>query len=257
MALLLWFSSMEALLPADILTLQQALAAARLHVAAVEIRAGEAEARAANIEAINADLVARNALLELQNAKIQRALYGPRSARLIAQLELAFEDLDADATEAERRAALAAAKTTTVTAFTRARTPRRDFPAHLPRERVVIAAPSHCACCGSDRLSKLGEDVTCTLERIPASMKVIETVREKFSCRNCDRISQPPAPFHVTPRRLFGPQLLASVLFEKFGQHQPLNRQRAQPVDARRSGRRRRSGIAALASATRSACSRG
>ena len=221
--------AMKTPLPDDILSLQQALAAAKQHVATVEIRANEAEARAANSEAINADLLARNALLELQNAKMQRALYGPRSersARLIAQLELAFEDLDADATEAERRAALAAAKTTTVAAFTRTRAPRRDFPAHLPRERVVIAAPSHCTCCGSDRLSKLGEDVTRTLERIPASMKVIETVREKFSCRNCDRISQPPAPFHVTPRGMFGPQLLASILFEKFGQHQPLNRQR-------------------------------
>jgi len=115
MALLLWFLSMEALLPADILTLQQALAAAQLHVAAVELRADEAEARAANVLAINADLLARNALLELQNAKMQRALYGPRSersARLIAQLELAFEDLDADAAEAERLAAQAAAKTT-------------------------------------------------------------------------------------------------------------------------------------------------
>ena len=245
MALLLWFLSMEALLPADILTLQQALAAAQLHVAAVELRADEAEARAANVLAINADLLARNALLELQNAKMQRALYGPRSersARLIAQLELAFEDLDADAAEAERLAAQAAAKTTTVTAFTRARAPRRDFPAHLPRERVVITAPSHCACCGSDRLAKLGEDVTCTLERIPASMKVFETVREKVPCRNCDTISQPPAPFHVTPRGMFGPKLLASILFEKFGQHQPLNRQRdryalqgcrAQSVDAR------------------------
>jgi len=221
--------AMKAPLPADIVTLQQALVAAQRHAASVEIRADEAEARAANVDAINADLLARNALLELQNAKMQRALHGPRSersARLIAQLELAFEDLDTDATEAERRAALAAAKTTTVAAFMRARTPRRDFPAHLPRERVVIAAPSHCACCGSDRLSKLGEDVTCTLERIPVSMKVIETVREKFSCRNCDRISQPPAPFHVTPRGMFGPQLLASILFEKFGQHQPLNRQR-------------------------------
>ena len=114
--------------------------------------------------------------------------YGPRSersARLIAHLELAFEDLDADATEAERRAAFAAAKTTTVTAFTRARTPRRDFPAHLPRERVVIAAPSHCACCGSDRLSKLGEDVTCTLERIPASMKIIGNRPIVTACPGC------------------------------------------------------------------------
>jgi len=32
-------------------------------------------------------------------------------------------------------------------------------------------------------------------------------------------------PFHVTPRGFAGPNLLAMILFEKFGQHQPLNRQ--------------------------------
>ena len=47
----------------------------------------------------------------------------------------------------------------------------------------------------------------------------------KFSCRACETISQPPAPFHVTPRGFAGPNLLAMILFEKFGQHQPLNRQ--------------------------------
>jgi transposase len=50
-------------------------------------------------------------------------------------------------------------------------------------------------------------------------------VREKFTCRECETITQPPAPFHVTPRGFIGPNLLAMVLFEKFGQHQPLNRQ--------------------------------
>jgi transposase len=54
---------------------------------------------------------------------------------------------------------------------------------------------------------------------------VIQTVREKFSCRDCETITQPPAPFHVTPRGFAGPNLLAMILFEKFGQHQPLNRQ--------------------------------
>jgi transposase len=54
---------------------------------------------------------------------------------------------------------------------------------------------------------------------------VIQTVREKFTCRDCKKISQPPAPFHPTPRGWAGPNLLAMVLFEKFGQHQPLNRQ--------------------------------
>lgn len=55
--------------------------------------------------------------------------------------------------------------------------------------------------------------------------KVIETVREKFTCRDCEKISQPPAPFHATPRGFIGPQLLATILFDKFGMHIPLNRQ--------------------------------
>jgi transposase len=74
-------------------------------------------------------------------------------------------------------------------------------------------------------LSKLGEDITETLEVIPKSWKVIQHVREKFTCRDCEKISQAPAPFHVIARGWAGPSLLAMVLFEKFGQHQPLNRQ--------------------------------
>ena len=83
----------------------------------------------------------------------------------------------------------------------------------------------NCPCCGSTKLSKLGEDVTETLEVVPRQWKVIQTVRERFSCRQCEAITQPPAPFHVTPRGFAGPSLLAMILFEKFGQHQPLNRQ--------------------------------
>jgi len=122
-------------------------------------------------------------------------------------------------------AAQAAARTQTVKSFERKRPARKPFPAHLPRERVVIEAPQSCPCCGSDKLLKLGEDVTETLEVIPRQWKVIQTVREKFSCRACEKITQPPAPFHVTPRGFAGPNLLAMILFEKFGQHQPLNRQ--------------------------------
>ncbi len=83
-----------------------------------------------------------------------------------------------------------------------------------------------CACCGSERLSKIGEDVTETLEVIPRRWKVIQTVREKFTCRDCEKVSHPPAPFHATPRGWAGPNLLATILFEKYGQHVPLNRQR-------------------------------
>jgi transposase len=55
---------------------------------------------------------------------------------------------------------------------------------------------------------------------------VIETVREKVSCRVCEKITQPPAPFHVTPRGMFGPHFLANLAFQKYGLHQPLNSQR-------------------------------
>jgi transposase len=43
-------------------------------------------------------------------------------------------------------------------------------------------------------LAKLGEDITETLEVILRQWKVMQTVREKFSCRECETITQPPAP---------------------------------------------------------------
>lgn len=175
-----------------------------------------------------ADDAATIARQNLEIAKLKRQLYGPRSersARLIAQMELELEELEAAATEDELAAELAAAKTTTVAPFARRRPSRQPFPAHLPRERIVVPAPTVCACCGGNRLRKLGESVTETLEVIPRQWKVIQHVREKMTCRDCEKISEPPAPFHVTPRGWAGPNLLAMLLFEKFGQHQPLNRQ--------------------------------
>ena len=165
---------------------------------------------------------------KLRIAKLERQVYGQRSersGRLIDQLSLTFEELEAGATEDEIAAEAAAAKTTHVAGFTRKRPERNTFPDHLPRERVVINPPTACECCGGKRLRKLGEDVTRTLETQPRQWKVIETVREKFTCRDCDKISQAPAPFHAVARGWAGPSLLAMIVFEKFGQHQPLNRQ--------------------------------
>src|SRR3954451_5884420 len=188
----------------------------------------EAEAAAARAQAMSSSTEALIAHLKLEIEKLRRALYGSRSerkARLLEQMELALEELEAAAAEDELTAEKVAAGSSTVPSFQRKRASRKPFPAHLPRERIVIAAPEHCPCCGSARLSKLGEDITETLEVIPRRWKVIQTVREKFSCRQCETITQPPAPFHVTPRGFAGPNLLAMILFEKFGQHQPLNRQ--------------------------------
>ena len=67
--------------------------------------------------------------------------------------------------------------------------------------------------------------MTETLELVPRRWKVVQTVREKFVCRACETITQPPAPFHPIARGRAGPELLATILDAKFAQHLPLNRQ--------------------------------
>src|SRR3984957_10407336 len=208
-------------LPDDIDALKRALLAERDRAARVAAELAVAQARASDDQA----LIAHQ---QLQIAKLTRALYGQhaeRSVRLVDQMELAFEELESSATEDELAAERAAAKTTNVVAFTRKRPARQPFPEHLPRERVVEPGPQTCQCCGGTRLRKLGEDITETLEVIPRQWKVIQHVREKLTCRDCEKISQAPAPFHVIARGWAGPSLLAMILFEKYGQHQPLNRQ--------------------------------
>src|SRR5664280_248253 len=208
-------------LPDDVDALKDALLVERARAFEVTAELMVARARAA-------EDVALIAQQKLRIAKLERQVYGQRSersARLIDQLALTFEELDTSATEDELAAEAAVAKTTSVRGFTRKRPERNTFPDHLPRERVVIDPPTACECCGGNRLRKLGEDVTRTLETQPRQWKVIETVREKFSCRDCEKITQAPASFHVIARGWAGPSLLAMIMFEKFGQHQPLNRQ--------------------------------
>jgi transposase len=216
---------------AEIEALRAALAEAEARADA-ESRADEAaqaKAAAAHAQALVSGGEALIAHLKLEIEKLRRELYGQRSERkqrLLDQLELQLEEMEATASEDEALAAAAAEKAkTTVGPFQRRKPVRKPFPEHLPRERVVLPAPCDCAACGSSRLVKMGEDVTETLEVIPRQWKVIQTVREKFTCRDCERISQPPAPFHPTPRGWAGPSLLAMIVFEKYGQHQPLNRQ--------------------------------
>jgi hypothetical protein len=165
-------------LPDDVETLKAALMVARAEAAAARARQSDDHALIAH--------------LKLQIEKLNRDRYGPRSertGRLLDQLELTLEELESSATEDELAAEMAAAKTMKVASFTRKRPSRQPFPGHLPRERVIVPGPVVCACCGGARLSRLGEDITETLEVVPKSWKVIQHVREKFTCRDCEKIS--------------------------------------------------------------------
>src|SRR5215470_2727111 len=124
------------------------LAAAHAMILAERQARLAAEAEAASAQADLSSSAALIAHLKLEIEKLRRTLYGARAQRQ--------------------------------------RPVRKPFPDDIRRERVVLEAPSSCPCCGGSRLSKLGEDVTETLELIPRQWKVIETVREKFSCRDCE-----------------------------------------------------------------------
>ena len=203
-------------LPDDIATLRAALTAEQL-------ARREAEARASGAEAMVAHL-------KLLIARLKRDKYGASSERgrkLIDQLELELGELVAAASEDTTKAEKAADKEG------RTRRPdspppgqpvRAPLPAHLPRERVVLPSPTACPCCGG-KLSKLGEDITETLEVEPIQWKVIQTVREKFSCRACET-DHPAAgtlpPYRPRPGRA---EPAGHDPEAKFGQHLPLNRQ--------------------------------
>jgi len=162
--------------------------------------------------------------LKLFILKLKRMQFGPRSEKFtrdIAQLELQLEDLEAAQAAAEPEPAQQADKQQRA-----ARKPaRRPLPADLPRETETIE-PRQKACpdCGGG-LKLLGADVSETLEYIPASFKVIRTVRPKLSCACCSRIVQEPAPNRPIARGLAGAGLLAHVLVAKYADHLPLYRQ--------------------------------
>lgn len=217
-------------LPTDLASAHALIIVQREALSAAQDRATAAEARATAAES---DAKFRALLIEKLKYTIQKLRheqFGQSSERgaLLDQLELQLADLEEDAAQAEMAARMtAASEKITVPSFERRRPARRPLPEHLPRERIVYPAPLACPCCGGGTLRKIGEDVTETLELIPRQWKVIQHVREKFSCRACEAITQPPAPSHPIARGRAGPKLLAHILFSKYSLHLPLNRQSA------------------------------
>ena len=241
--------------PRDVEALRTALAASEARADAMADEAARSRAAALGAEAVIATL-------RLEVEKLGRALYGRRSerrARLLDQLELQLEELEAAAGDDELAAEPAAPRRGITPAAERRRPARKPFPAHLPRERVVIEAPCACAACGSGRIVKLGEDGEPSVRgrwrarrsrscpavggrsapsgKCACARRVECPLNTRLTLLACERNPQPPAPFHPTPRGRAGPGFLAfatglgsvatrgSLLSEKFGQHQPLDRQ--------------------------------
>lgn len=99
----------------------------------------------------------------------------------------------------------------------------------LPRETRTIELPEAerlCPCC-NEAMCRIGEEVSERLDYTPALLKVIETRRVKYACKQHEEsgVMTPPAPVHPIEKGMATSGLLAHVLVAKYKDHLPLYRQ--------------------------------
>lgn len=163
-------------------------------------------------------LLSENKHLKLLVAKLQRHQFGRRSESLNSdQLHLLLgQETTDDIPEKRQRPPAASLK---------GKPSRNPLPPHLPREEKRYPVNDDaCRQCGG-HLQFVGDDVSETLEYIPARFKVIRHVRPKWACKCCNQLIQAPAPERPIPQGIAGPDLLAQVLVSKYCDHLPLYRQ--------------------------------
>ena len=110
---------------------------------------------------------------------------------------------------------------------------RSKLPMDTLRETIIYDISDdekQCDCCGHE-LHKMGEDKSEKLEFVPAQIKVVEHVRPKYSCRNCEKtstkvvIKQAPLPPSIIPKSFATPSLLSQIITSKYQYALPLYRQ--------------------------------
>jgi transposase len=172
------------------------------------------------IEALDAERRASESL-RARLDQLLRRLYGPRSEK-VSNTPSLFDNEPSDnplplPPEPEREGIPAKA----------GRHGRRRLPRDLPRHRVehdLTDAQKLCPCCRSPRV-RIGEEVSERLEYRPASLFVVEHVRQKYACRSCrGRLVLAPMPAEALPKAVAAPGLLAQVITAKFADHLPLHR---------------------------------
>ena len=216
-------------LPDDVAALQALIVAERAE------RRAEHAANAAAIVARATELAAKQ--IEIDHlramlAKLRRQRYGRSSEKLDAeldQLELTLEDAEAEQAQAEANHAGVAQCTGQGKQQTsqRPRQPavRKPLPDHLPREIVVLEPNFTCRCNDPSCRTKVREEVTEVLEKIPSQLKVIRYIRPIYACRACEMVSQAPAPDLPILKGRPGPNLITHIAIAKYYDGMPLYRQ--------------------------------
>lgn len=216
-------------LPGDVAALRALILAERAE------RRAEQAASAEAIAARTADLLAKQIEIEhlrAMLAKLRRQRYGRSSEKLdaeIDQLELTLEDAEVGQAHAEAKNAEQTQPTGQGEQQTsrRPRRPavRKPLPDHLPREIVVLEPKFTCRCNDPSCRTKIREEVTEVLEKIPSQLKVIRYIRPIYACRACEVVTQAPAPDLPILKGRPGPNLISYIAIAKYYDGLPLYRQ--------------------------------
>lgn len=166
---------------------------------------------------------ARLMFLEEQFRLAQQQRFGasseahPAQGDLFNEVEVTLDDIEAQE------------EVSTVTVKKKSK--RKPLPKDLPREVIVHDIENKtCACCGNE-LHQMGDARSEKLEFIPAQVKVIEHVRLKYSCRDCEKentttkIVIAPVPLSPIPKGIATATLLSQIITSKYQYALPLYRQ--------------------------------
>jgi len=171
-------------------------------------------------------LLKENEALKTRIEQLLHERYGKKSEK-IPDEELPVADEPA-VTEQEAADIQAAEEEIKIAAHTRKKPKRKPLPAHFLREQVIHDVPVEqrvCSCCQHE-LHYVGDDISEKLDYIPAQIKVIQHIRKKYACRQCETgITIAPVQPDFLPKSLATPGLLAHVILSKYEDHMPLYRQ--------------------------------
>lgn len=115
----------------------------------------------------------------------------------------------------------------TIPEHSRKKPGRKGLPKDLPKRTIIhdISEEEKLCSCGC-QLEKIGEDTTQQLEYVPAIVQIIEHVKFKYACKNCEeKIITAKMPCQPIPKSIATPGLLAHVIVSKYRDHLPLYRQ--------------------------------
>jgi transposase len=183
------------------------------------------------LETLNEQLSSSLRLFEEQLKLLRHKRFGKSSERTVPEQRRLFNEAEMIAADEPVKES-AESEIQTIT-YERKKPGRKPLPSDLPRERIEYELPEQeqsCPECG-DHMHKLGEDVRRELKIIPAQVKVVEHVRFKYGCRNCEKnnvtvpIKTSDGPRPLIKKSYASASSVSYVMTAKFVDGVPLYRQ--------------------------------